>query len=217
MNVSDGITIINNHGFEDTDGTQKMAVINDTIWEIDGSEPWPYLLKSATLNFDGTNPYPSNLPTDFAKVKWLTDLTTGATVWPERIETVRARYGSDINQAGDPQVCYFLGNQLRLWPVPPNSTGRFLLDYRAWQTVLTDQSVASDILMPVRYHMLWVIGALVRLYAMDDDPELSAVKKQEFDMRLAKMRMDLFVQQEMRADRIYPLDTDEIDWPFWLP
>ncbi|HEY6020438.1 MAG TPA: hypothetical protein VIY48_11170 [Candidatus Paceibacterota bacterium] len=216
MNVLDGITILNNHGFEDTDETQKMAFINDTIWEIDGMEPWPYLYKSVNLNFDGTNPYPSNLPTDFAKVKWITDLTTGSSIWPERIETIRSRIGKDFAMAGDPNVFYFLGNQLRLWPVPPSSTGRFLLDYKAVQPTLTSASAEAAILMPARYHMLWVIGTLARLYNMDDDPELASVKKAEFDERVTKMRMDLFAQQEMRSDQIYMTDPDEGYDPYWI-
>lgn len=218
MNVADGITIMNKHGFEDTDDTQKMWAINDAIWEIDGMEPWPYLLKSVNLNFDGTNPYPSNVPSDFAKVKWITDLSSGDAIWPERIETIRLRIGKDITRTGSPGVFYFMGQQLRFWPIPPVGTGTILLDYRAWQPALTTASVEADILMPARYHTAWVYGALVKLYGADDDPELASVKKAERDEKVAHMRMDLFVQQEMRADKVYTLDPDEIsNDSFWIP
>jgi hypothetical protein len=213
MNVSDAITVINNHGFEDTDDTQKMWAINDAIWEIDGMEPWPYLLKSTNLNFDGTNPYPSNLPTDLGRVKWVTRLSDGEPIWPERIETIRSRYGasSAIGQKGDPSVFYFVGQQLRFWPVPPSGTGTVLLDYRAWQPALTSTSLEAAILMPARYHSAWVAGALQRLYTADDDPELGSLKKQEMEDRVNKMRFDIMQQQEMRSDVVVLTDPEEID------
>ena len=195
-----------------------MWAINDAIWEIDGLEPWPYLLKSVNLNFDGTNPYPSNLPTNMARVKWVTNLNSGEAIWPERIETIRLRIGKDIARTGEPGVFYFMGQQLRFWPTPPAATGSILLDYRAWQPALTSASLEADILMPYRYHTIWVLKALVKLYNADDDPELAAVKQAEADEKFQKMRMDLSVQQEMRADRIYTLDPDEIsNDSFWIP
>lgn len=219
MDVSEAITIINNHGFEDTDDTQKMWAINDAVWEIDGMEPWPYLLKSLNLNFDGTNPYPSNLPVDLARVKWATRLSDGNPIWPERIETIRNRYGSTalLAQTGDPQFFYFVGQQLRFWPIPNTSTGSVLLDYRAWQPKLTSTSVEANILMPVRYHSAWLSGALQRLYTGDDDPELGAVKKQEMEDRVSKMRSDLLIQQEMRSDVVVQTDPEDFSDLYYIP
>lgn len=219
MDVSEAITVINAHGFEDTDDTMKMWAINDAIWEIDGLEPWPYLLKTLNLNFDGTNPYPSNLPTDLGRVKWLTRLSDGQPIFPERIETIRSRYGqsSIIGQSGAPEVFYFVGTQLRFWPVPPNGTSVALLDYRAFQPKLTTTSVEANILMPARYHTAWVFGALKRLYDGDDDPELGAVKNQDKEDRVAKMRADLLQQQEMRADVVFMTDNDDYTYEPWIP
>ena len=213
MDVSEGITVINAHGFEDTDTTQKLWAINDAIWEIDGMEPWPYLYKTVNLNFDGTNPYPSNLPTDLQKVKWLTRLSDGEPIWPERIETIRSRYGatSVIGQQGQPQSFYFVGQQLRFWPVPPAGTGAVLLDYRAVQAKVTDTTLEAAILMPARFHSAWVFGALKRLYDADDDPEQGAVKKADMEERVMKMRAELFPQQEMRSDVVVLTDPEEID------
>lgn len=218
MDVSAAITLINAHGFEDTDTTQKLWAINDAIWEIDGMEPWPYLLKTTNLNFDGTNPYPSNLPTDLGRVKWLTRLSDGQPIWPERIETIRSRYGASsvIGQSGDPQVFYFVGQQLRFWPVPTAASGSVLLDYRAFQAAVTDTTLESGILMPGRYHTAWLNGALQRLYNADDDPELGSVKKQEMEDRVLKMRMDLLQQQEMRSDVVLLTDPDELDVSAYL-
>jgi hypothetical protein len=218
MDVSAAIAIIDAHGFEDTDTTQKLWAINDAIWEIDGMEPWPYLLQTANLDFDGTNPYPSNLPTNLNRVKWLTRLSDGEPIWPERIETVRSRYGASsvISQKGDPVLFYFVGQQLRFWPVPTAATGSVLLDYRAFQSAVTDTTLESGILMPGRYHTAWVNGALQRLYNADDDPELGAVKKQEMEDRVSKMRADLMQQQEMRSDVVLLTDPDELDVSAYL-
>jgi hypothetical protein len=214
MNVSDIITVLNNHGFEDTDSTQKLFAINNAIWDFCQREPWPFLIKSLGLNFDGTNPYPSNMPADFKAVDWITDTVTGESIWPERLSTIRDRYGAQMSTTGAPFSFYFVGTQLRLYPVPPATIGRFLLDYHAWQQPLLDTSLEAAVIIPPRYHEVIVDGALQRLYKMDDDPELGAVKQQDFENRIQAIRSDAFSQQYVRGDRIYTLDIDELDVDF---
>jgi len=209
MDVSEILTELNGHGFEDTVETDKLAVINDTVWDIDSREVWPYLEKTVALNFDGVSPTPTNLPTNFNKVLWLYDTLQGLTLWPERLSTIRDRHGSQMTQVSDPLAYYFLGDSLRLYPIPGVSTGRYQLDYLALQPELTAGSVQADILLPARHHRVVILGALWRLYKREDDPENGNMFQIDFENRLVQMRQDLFRRQLQRADQIFVIDEDD--------
>lgn len=216
MDVADIITELGNHGFEDETTAQMMYVINDTIWDIDSRERWPYLQKSVSLNFDGTNPYPSNLPTDFKAAIFIADTTTGEGVWPERVETIRDKYGASLTAVDVPFAYYFVGNQLRFYPTPAASTGRFLLDYQAIQPELTSSDVEASILIPARHHRAIVLGALYKLYMLEDDPELAPGFKSEYEQRIQMMREDVMRQQYQRPDTIFLNDYEDMDYEnYW--
>lgn len=202
MNVADMLADINFHGFDDTPVDQKLRVLNDTIWDIDSREKWPYLIKSKTLDFDGASPTPTTPLTDMKAVQWISDPVTGEAVWSERLENIRSKYAGTETNVDVPFKFYFVGQQLRFYPTPPASTGRFLLDYVAIQPAITETSVEADILLPARHQRIIVLGALVKLYAGDDDPELASEKQQEFDYRLSNMRNELLIQQYQRSDAV---------------
>lgn len=211
MNVSDIVTELNNTGFTDVSDQQKTFVINDTVWEIETTEPWPYLEKSVALNFDGVVPTPSNLPTDFNKVKFMVDTTIGVTIWPERVETVRDRYSQNfLTQTGtNPFLYYQWGNTLKLYPIPPASTGRFYMDYIATQPALTTASLEAAILLPPRHHRTITLGAAYKLFAMDDDLENASAWQSMYNDKIGAMREDLFRKQYQRPDQIFMVDADD--------
>lgn len=209
MNVSDIFTELDNYGFEDTDTTARMNAINETLWDIESREPWPFLEKTIALNTNGTSPTPTNMPTDFNKVIWLYDLTQKVSLWPQRLSTIRDSHGFEVGTVGEPTSYYFVGNTLKLFPVPSASTGRFQLDYFATQPALTDTSVEADILLPVRHHWAILLGTLYRLYMKEDDPENAAAFNQSFENRLLIAREDLFRRQYQQSDRIYVIDEDD--------
>lgn len=212
MDVSEIITTINNHGFDDTDTQEKMLVINDTVWDIESREPWPFLEKTVALNFTGSSPTPSNMPADFNKVLWLYDNVNSVTIWPERLSTIRDRYGNQVStgQVSNPVYYYFVGSQLRLYPIPPvESTGQYQLDYIATQQELSSSSVEANILLPPRFHRVIAIGAISRLYKLEDDPEQGQMYEADFEARLSRMTEDLFRRQYQRSDQIYVIDEDD--------
>lgn len=213
MNVSEILTQLDNAGFEDTDEADKLDAINDTLWDIESRALWPFLEKTTTLNFDGSSAAATNMPSDFKAVMWLYDNTNGVTLWPERLSTIRDRYGSQISQVSDPLYYYFIGDSLRLYPVPPASTGRFQLDYVASQPEVNAATAEAGILLPKRHHRLLVMGALWRLYEVEDDPEQGAVFNNRYEERIARMSEDLFRRQYQRADQIYVVDEDDEMWP----
>jgi hypothetical protein len=210
MDVSEILSELVDHGFEDTSTERKLAKINDAIWDIESREPWPFLEKTVALNFDGSSPTPTNMPSDFKTVLWLYDTMNGVTIWPERLSTIRDRYGNQLNQVGSPASYYFIGNTLRLYPVPPASTGRIHMDYVATQPEVNANTTSSQILIPARHHQAIVLGALWRLYKMEDDPENGNMFQIDYENRIQQMREDLFRRQYQRADQIYVIDEDEI-------
>ena len=206
MDVSEMIARMDNIGFEDTEDDDKMEVINDTIWDIESRALWPFLEKIATLNFDGVVAYPSNIPSDFKSVRWLYDNENLFTLWPERVTTIYDHYP---NASGDPFAYYFVGDNLRLHPVPAESTGRYHLIYQASQPELTTTSVEADILLPKRHHRTILLGSLWRLFKNEDDPEQGMMFQQDFENRIEQMRADLFGRQHQRADQIFVIDEDD--------
>lgn len=210
MDVSEILSELVDHGFEDTSDERKLAKINDAVWDIESREPWPFLEKTVALNFDGTSPTPTNMPSDFKVALWLYDNTNGVTIWPERLTTIRDRYGHQLTQVSDPISYYFVAGQIRLYPVPPSSTGRFQLDYVATQSELNANSVQADILLPPRHHQAIVLGALWRLYKMEDDPENGGMFQADYEGKLQMMREDLFRRQYQRAEQIYVVDEDDL-------
>ena len=215
--VQDWIDEINDHGFTDTSVTRKVAILNDTLWDICSREAWPFLEKSATLNFDGTGPAPTNQPSDFRQALSLVISTgndasvAGQPLDPERWDVMERRYGQLLNQAGTPCAYYFVGNQLRIFYVP-GSDVTLRLDYIANQPELTSASVETDILLPPQHHRAVVLGALYKLYDMDDDFDIGASFQAQYEDRILKMRNQLWTRQYDRPDRIYGIDDFDLQF-----
>lgn len=209
MDISEILEKLDNAGFEDTDEADKLEAINDTLWDIESRAPWPFLEKTIALNFDGASPTPTNVPSDFKSAIWVYDNTNGVTLWPERLSTVRDRHGTMIATVSEPSLYYFIGDEIRFWPVPNASTGRFQLDYYATQPELAAVGVEADILLPKRHHRAIVFGALWRLYEIEDDPEQGAVFNDRYERRLESMFEDLMRRHWQRADQIYVIDEDD--------
>lgn len=218
MNIADVITELNNHGFQDTDTTQKLAVINDTLWDLEAIEPWPFLEKSIALNTDGTNPYPSNFPSDFKQAVYVADTLVGQGVFPERVETVRDRYSDQFLTSKDsnPVLWYLWGGVLRFYPIPPAAAGRFYLDYIATQSTVNENTLEAEILLPKRYHRAITLGSVYKLYAMEDDLQNAAAFQSMYEDKIARMREDLLRKQYQRPDIVFMTDADD-DPEYYLP
>jgi hypothetical protein len=216
MNVSDILDELANHGFSDTSDTQKMRVIQDTIWEIESIEPWPWRGKTILLTWDGINPTPTNMPSDFGAVKWMYDTANGVSLWPERWDTIRGKFGNQLTVVSDPMYYYFQGTQLRLYPIP-KTTAAIQMDYFANQAILTTSSLEATINLPPRFHRIITLGALVKLYEMEDDPENGQVFEGRYNEKLQRMKSEMDKQQYQRADRIFVVDQDDDWFEPWLP
>jgi hypothetical protein len=213
VNVQDMLDAMAEYGFEDTSLQRKVAAIQAAIWGIEGMRPWPFLEMSTLLNFDGTSDTPSNWAAQpFRAMIRMKDLVTGRRILPIRVEDFEDRVGMNYAQAGDPEVYYFEANQLKVWPIPPVSTGRIKARFIQWSAPITDSSVESALLIPRYYHEALVLNdALGRLYDMEDDSELSARFEGHRDKALAEAVEALFMRQYDRGDAVVVTDPDDWD------
>lgn len=214
MDVSAMMSEISDAGYGDVTSTRQVSYINDTLWDITLREKWPFREKSVNLLFDGTSDIPTNWPTDFSQAIWIYDTSTGAAIWPERLETIRDRYGSTINSTSannQPFAYYFVGKQAHFYPIPTNDSGvsRYRMDYVAKQTILTSSSVEGDILLPAEFHRAIVTGTLYKLAMLYDDTDIAPMFQAEYENKLMQMREELLRRQYQRPDQIYV--TDEYD------
>jgi hypothetical protein len=212
MDVSEMLTDLGDHGFTDTSTATKVRMLQDTIWEIEGLRPWPFLESEATLTFSGSSGLASNFPAAFKTALKLKDVQRNVALDPVS-ESDLEDAGYDLSTVGVPKVYYPVGDKLYVWPIPPSST-TVRMRYLRSSTAISSSSVSADILIPARHHRLIVLGALVRLYDMEDDPELAARFQGHYETRLERMVDDLFRKQLDRPDHVRVHDPDAWDYDF---
>lgn len=199
MDVPAIFSELNDHGFEDTTDTRKLAILQDVVWDVCSREPWPFLEQTAAMTFSAATAQ-LTLPSDFKAALALV-IPGQAVLIPERLDTVTKTYLSQPNQSGLPFQYYFIGEGMYVWPTPDKSyTGTLM--YLRVHPALTATSAESEILIPARHHRVLVLGSLAKLYAMEDDTDLGAVFTQQYEQRLVTMEADLWKKQYDRPDRV---------------
>lgn len=210
--VNDILSELSDHGFTDTSTTRKLASINDAIQEICSREPWPFLEKTITLTFSGSSATPSNWPSDFRAALKLVDAGTGRVLNWTRLDDFDEAVATSAAQAtqGDPYIYYIVGgNQLYVWPIPPASSTvrmRYLYVPSDVNDTTTDNQLSA--IIPRRHHRVIFLGAVWKLYDMEDDPDLAARFEGHFENRMATMRNDLWRNQYDQPDSVHIMDAD---------
>lgn len=213
MDVADMISEMDDHGFTDTDATRKVSMLNDALYDIAARQNWPWNLSTATLGFNGTsNVATTGYPTNLSQVYDLsrTDGSNFYPLNPIRLDDLDKR-GVDLATVGDPLEYYFIGEELTVNPRPASGTTLRLRYYRV-PTPMTDSTLSADVDLPVQWHRVLTLGALYRLYDLEDDPELSVRFQQHFEQRIDSMTGDL-IQQVDRPEYIHPVDG--FDYDYW--
>jgi hypothetical protein len=208
--VADIIEFLSDNGFTDTGLATKLDKINTTIYDICSREPWPFLEKSITLTFNGSSSVATNLPTDFRAALALVNPTTGLTLTPWRLDDFTKMYGSQLTQTGPAQMYYFVANQLNVWPVPP-ADETLILRYIHTPTPVTDATAEASIVVPRQHHEAILLGALYKLYDMEDDPDLAMRYQEHYESKLANMREDMWRKQYDRPDFVHVIDLWDSD------
>lgn len=211
MDSAQFLAELGEYGFLDTDLNQKVRKIQAAVWDIESRKPWPFLETSALLDFAGGSDVSSTSTADLRQVIRARDLTTGRRLTPLRLDDAEDVIGTALTEAGDPRVYYFEGSQLKFWPLPTVSTGRIKLRYIRRSPAISDSSTEAAYLIPARHHEAILLGALYRLYDMEDDVELAARFQSHYEKRIAEMEADLFKQQYDLPDFIHVIDPDDWD------
>jgi hypothetical protein len=212
VDVADILSELTEHGFSDTNSNEKLRVIQDTIWDIEGRHPWPFLETTFDLDFDGGEAEPSNWPDNFRAAVRLRNRVTGRRVRPLRLEEFEDRFGANEDDAGDPLYYYFDGTQLKVWRLPSAATGLLRMRYLRWSDEITAETTASGILIPKYNHRAIVDGSLFRLYDSEDDPELALRFQQHFETGIQRMVAASFQRQFDETDVIQVVDPDDYDY-----
>lgn len=211
MDVSEMITDLGDHGFTDASTNTKVRVLQDAIWEIESLRPWPFLETSINLTFDGTSGLATNFPSNFRAALLLKNAASGLRLEPVDQTDLEDLAGTQIAKVAAPVLYYPEAEKLKLWPVPPNGT-TVRMRYLRVSDKIASGTLESAILIPARHHRLIVLGALVRLYDMEDDPELAARFQSHYEARLERMVEDLFRKQYDRPEYVRVTDPDSWDY-----
>jgi len=213
MDVPTLLDLLDEFGFADADQEWKVQAIQNTIWDIEGLKPWPFLETSIDLNFDGSSGVATNLPSNFRAALRLKDLSTGDRITPVRLDDAEDHIGKDYTEVGNPAFYYFEGGQLKVWPLPTSGSSRLRLKYVRWSDPIDATSAEADIVIPKFYHEAIQYGTLLRLLDSEDDPELSVRYQGHYESQLERMANTLFQLQFDRPDVITITDPD--DWDFF--
>lgn len=210
MDVQAIIDDLVDHGFDDASTERLLAVINETYYDVCDSQPWRFLEENVTLEFDGANGAPTNMPSDFRTLVAIFRTADGTKLEHIRYDDFIAGYAMDLNNLASPLLYYFQGTQLKTYPIP-GATETVTLQYIRTPSELSQTDVEANILIPKRYHRATLVnGALYKLYLMEDDPELSSSFKALYDQALVKMSADWLIQID-RSDYIHHVDPDDVD------
>lgn len=209
MNVSDIIDELDSHGFADTETTEKLRVINDTIGDVCSREPWQFMEASEDVTLTAGDNTPT-LPTNFRAMLTFIIPSEGRVLQPERLDTIAKTYPSSLTEQGVPYFYYFVGAELRVLPVPATTYTATAFFLKNHPTVTAD-TVEADILIPVRHHRVITLGSLAKLYAGEDDPSNAALFDSQYEARIQLMESDTWKKQYDRPDRIIDLWGDD-DW-----
>lgn len=202
MDVTEIFDEFTAHGFEDVEDAIKLAVLNETYQDTCARMPWPFLEAQIALSWNGASAVASNSPDDFrAAIKLM-----GSTYrWlPMRLDDVLEAQ----DRTGMRFAYYFLAGQLTVSPQPSAGEAATLTYLRIPDDVDTS-SVSTDFLLPARYHRgILVNGSLYKLYALEDDTDLSATFERLYEKAISRAENDLWRQQYDAPDYIHQTDWD---------
>jgi hypothetical protein len=206
--VQDIMDAMTDHGFSDTTPARKTELINDAYQDICSREAWPFLEKQATMNTVATVATPV-LPTDYNDAISLIIDASQTILVPIRLDDFTKRFAGSLTQVGTPAYYYFVGQVLKLWPVP-DGVYAITLSYVSTPAKLVN---TTDVpLLPDRHARAILLGAVASAYDMEDDTDLALKFDQKFEKRIATMKYDLMSQQFDRTDTVYNLHQFDDVW-----
>lgn len=201
MDMSEILAELDDHGFADTSSTRKVSTINDTYWDICAREDWPFLEVASSTPSTAVGVSALTMPTRFLRVIALSNTPGVFSLLYEDYENMAKLFPTLETLQGTPQYYYFLGSVIHLYPVP-NAIVAMRLRYTTWPAELLVGEVEAGFIIPPRHHRALVLGALSKLYSMEDDLEQAQMFDTKFEERILHMKADLLRRRiESSKDR----------------
>lgn len=120
----------------------------------------------------------------------------------EYIDGFKVPASQSVYGTGRPEVFMVYGGTVTLFPTPnANITSGLRIYYSKLPTAVT--TFADSLSVPQRYHLSVVDLCLKMAYEMDENPDMMALKKNEFDTDMQKLRN----QEKDGATEYYPRIT----------
>lgn len=211
MLVSEMVSEVRDHGFDDLTESRILSFLNDTYLDICSREPWPFLEATATLTVSAAGLVTA--PTDIRSILNIYDATNGGKLQPQRLDDISDLYGQNLAEsASQARHYYFIAGALYVYPVP---SAVLKANYIKNPAILTASPDTSPIL-PVHVHRLLVTGALAKAAVMEDDPDLAAVYTNMFETRLSQARSALWMRQYDQPESIQDMFwEDDLDGGYY--
>ena len=205
------ITALGDYGFSDSTNTEKVRAIQGAIWAIERKRPWSFLEASLDLNFDGASGLATNMSAQVRAVQKMRNRVTGQRIMPMRLDDYEENLATSAAETvvGEPLFYYVEAGQVKLYPIPPSSTGRVRMRFLQWSAAINESSAESAILIPPRHFEVILFGALLRLMDKEDDPELAARFEAQFNQGIEEMAEDTLRTQIDEPDYVHVLDPDD--------
>jgi hypothetical protein len=211
LTLGDMIASIRNHGFSDSDEATLTALLNDAYEDIWTREGWPFKEAEADVSVTAGDDTPT-MPTDFGKVIALGDNTNSIELEFWRADELQLETIGALTDTGQPLVYYFVGNTLKLYPVPDSA---YTLKLKYVKT-FTPLEADTDVPALPNNHRVIVLGALVSAYDMNDDTDLATRFEGRFENRLLRAREDWWVKQYDSPEFVRDIYANENTWEAFI-
>lgn len=206
------ISDVTTHGFQDYSTPTILALLNDTLNEFYAEmNGLPFYEKTVSLTGVANADSVTGFPADFSKFIALTDMSALTKLVRSRRETVEGMYVNDLSLTGDPVWYYWWANALHVYPLFPD-TRTVQMDYIRLPTQMVNGGgEVPD--MPAIHARILLLGAVAKAMYQEDDFDMGDKFQNQFDVKLAKIKQDLWTWTYDRSDVI--VDVFENDSDYW--
>lgn len=180
-------------GFDHLSTTRATYFINAAYSALCDSGNWPFLEATTT----GTAPLSIS---DLGRIEYVIDSTSGLKLAPVDRRGLTDTQGTDLTLPGSPYLYYLTsGNTINVYPTSTTDS----LTVRYWKVPTALSGDSDTPLVPNRYRLNIVNGAVAWAYRDNDELDAAAATEQVFRDEIERMRDDLMHQAaEDRPDYI---------------
>lgn len=124
----------------------------------------------------------------------------------EYLDGFKVPQGQNVYGTGRPEVFMVFGSTITLFPTPNKSiTGGLRIYYYRYPDAVAN--LADSLTVPERYHISVVEYCLKQAYEMDENADMTAFKKSEFENELLKLKN----QEKTTSNEFYPRITTLVE------